>query len=223
MEEEDKAFEEVIYKKMTIVKDILCEPTIINVQNDIRDKLEYKIKKDFEDKCIEEGYVKKNSVKLLDYGKFILDHDSLKGLYIIKIKFEALLCYPHIGMVLELKITDKIQFGLYIKKDPLIIHITTPDIEDYNVGDMVKIEVVNALLNLNKNHIYVQAKLFNEEEQESEYEEVIEKIEKKQPKRKKKEEEEEEEVQEEEETEGETEESEGEPTEEEEETEEEEV
>ena len=71
----------VISKKITIPYD--------KITNDIQRLLLSKIIKRYEDKCILEGYIKKNSCKLLQYSSGIMEANKVK----FDIMFECEICF----------------------------------------------------------------------------------------------------------------------------------
>jgi len=72
----------VLYKQVTLA--------FRNIGNNVAELLSEKISRDFEGKCIEEGYIKSNSIRLLSFSS-----GEVRGTEVIfTISFECLVCRP---------------------------------------------------------------------------------------------------------------------------------
>jgi len=72
----------VLYKQVTLA--------FRNIGNNVAELLSEKISRDFEGKCIEEGYIKLNSIRLLSFSS-----GEIRGTEVLfTISFECLVCRP---------------------------------------------------------------------------------------------------------------------------------
>jgi DNA-directed RNA polymerase subunit E'/Rpb7 len=71
-----------------------------------------KLKKEIEGRCIREGYVKTGSVKILGRSLGKINQAYFTGLPVYDIKFQADICNPPIGTIIECKIKDETKMGL---------------------------------------------------------------------------------------------------------------
>ncbi len=135
-----------------------------------------------EGKCIEEGYVKPNSIQILSYSGGIVKSQNIQYLVI----FTCDVCYPVEGMEIECKVRTKTKAGLTAEivptkkeiessvsfKSPLMIFVardhhydTTDDdnhnmnyyIDKLNVNDIITVEVIGQRFELNDKYISVIA------------------------------------------------------------------
>jgi DNA-directed RNA polymerase subunit E'/Rpb7 len=71
-----------------------------------------KLKKEIEGRCIREGYVKTGSVKILGRSLGKINQAYFTGLPVYDIKFQADICNPPIGTIIECTIKDETKMGL---------------------------------------------------------------------------------------------------------------
>ncbi len=71
-----------------------------------------KLKKEIEGRCIREGYIKIGSVKILGRSLGKINQAYFTGLPVYDIKFQADICNPPIGSIIECTIKDETKMGL---------------------------------------------------------------------------------------------------------------
>ncbi len=71
-----------------------------------------KLKKEIEGRCIREGYVKVGSLKILSRSLGRINQAYFTGLPVYDIKFQAEICNPPIGSIIECVIKDQTKMGL---------------------------------------------------------------------------------------------------------------
>ena len=71
-----------------------------------------KLKKEIEGRCIREGYVKIGSVKILGRSLGKINQAYFTGLPVYDIKFQADVCNPPIGTIIECTVRDETKMGL---------------------------------------------------------------------------------------------------------------
>ena len=131
------------------------------VGGNLKEMLETKISSEIEGRCIPEGYVKMNSVKLLTYssGKIV------NGNFIsFEVVFECQICLPVEGMLIECKskIITKAGIKAEIEDDdsPVIIfiardhHYMTPYFSTITEDQNIKVRVIGQRFELKSNFNY---------------------------------------------------------------------
>ena len=128
-----------------------------------------KLKKEIEGRCIREGYVKIGSVKILSRSLGRINQAYFTGLPVYDIKFQAEICNPPIGSIIECIIKDETKMGLVCQvndnDNPLDIVIPSQwhfDNKKYTMlePDMkIKVKVARKRHENGDNHISVVASL----------------------------------------------------------------
>lgn len=123
-----------------------------------------KIKKAVEGKCIEDGYVKKDSVLLLSLSCGVCHADKMK----YTASYEGLVCLPVEGMPLRCKVVSNSNGGVraVIKGEdisPIVVFVSKDlpserDLSQYQEGDTFDAEVYGVKYELNDTFISVLAK-----------------------------------------------------------------
>ena len=149
--------------------------TITLDSKDIKSKnidqlLKYKLKSKLESKCGTHGYIKKDSVKIIQrsHGNLKLIENRSVLLYDIIYSMESI--YPLKNDILECIISNSTKMGCIayieyegeeytIKTSPLLIIIPKNYIErEYKNGDKINIEVITSKIKYNAKQIQVIAK-----------------------------------------------------------------
>jgi DNA-directed RNA polymerase subunit E'/Rpb7 len=125
-----------------------------------------KIKKEVEEKCIEDGYVKKNSVKIVSLSCGLFNADKVK----YTITYECLICLPAEGMQIRC-VTKSISNGgiraVIAGEDvsPIVAFIaretTDIDLSKYKEGDEFDAVVFGVQYELNDTFVSVLAIILN--------------------------------------------------------------
>jgi DNA-directed RNA polymerase subunit E'/Rpb7 len=71
-----------------------------------------KLKKEIEGRCIREGYVKIGSIRILSRSLGRINQAYFTGLPVYDIKFQAEICNPPIGSIIECVVKDQTKMGL---------------------------------------------------------------------------------------------------------------
>jgi len=128
-----------------------------------------KLKKEIEGRCIREGYVKIGSVKILGRSLGKINQAYFTGLPVYNIKFQAEVCNPPIGSIIECIVKDETKMGLVCQindnDNPLDIVIPSQwhfDNKKYTMLEpemKVKVKVARKRHENGDNHISVVASL----------------------------------------------------------------
>ena len=151
------------YTKTTLVKDIVINP--VNINKDINDFILKKCKFIFEGKCTNEGYIKEDSIKILKKSLGSYNGSLFNGATTYIVMFEALLCNPPIGQIINLNIENINKIGIRSFIGPLNIIIAIEFetnkklFKNLKVGDEINIEVIDKQIKKNSKYIKISGKI----------------------------------------------------------------
>ena len=157
-------------KKQSIYfKNILQKDLKINI-SDIGSNLTSIIKEilasKYEGKCLKEGYIKNNSIVVINYSSGLLDTNYV----LFTVSFECLICRPIEGMKIKCKVDNVTKAGIrasyfnniespimvFIARDHYYNNSTFTKIKE---DDIIIIKVIGTRYELNDNFIYIIAEL----------------------------------------------------------------
>ncbi len=131
-----------------------------------------KIKEEIEGRCIGNGYVIPNTVKLINRSNITFPLEALQLNYSMQVNYEFTLCNPNPGKKLECKVVTKNQIGilgrLANEKSPLVIIVPrdlcdnpkkTEILNNSEKGDKINIIVVGKKFEQNDKKITVIAEI----------------------------------------------------------------
>jgi hypothetical protein len=157
-----------LYTNTILSKDIelkFVELNNINLDNFedlLHDYVVNKIKAEVEEKCIEDGYVKKDSVKLLTLSCGLYSADKIK----YTASYECLICLPVEGMPIKCVAMSNTNGGVRAvianeEISPIVVFvsrdITDEDLSKYKEGDVFDATVFGVQYELNDTFISVLA------------------------------------------------------------------
>ena len=158
-----------IYTKQIINEKISLKFSDVNsnLENIITEKVKTKI----EGKCINHGYVKTNSIKLLTYSCGELFSDSI----IFDLVIECLISCPFESMILECKVVSTTKVGIKCNinddsdSNPYLIFVArdhnynNAKFSNINIEDIIYVRVIGHRFELNDTFISVIAELVEED------------------------------------------------------------
>ena len=152
-----------LYSKGVISKRIIIP--FDKITNDIQRVLLNRVIKNYEDKCILEGYIKKNSCKILQHSSGIIEGNNVK----FNIMFECEICYPVEGMYIDCVVKNVTKAGIRAEideeKSPLVIflardhHYNNTTFAKLTEGDIIIVKVIGQRFELNDENISVIAEM----------------------------------------------------------------
>lgn len=160
----DTNLDENLYNELLLVDNIYISPDKFN--NKINLYLEELLKKKVEQKCISEGYVKKDSVDIIKKSLGILRGSQFNGYINYNIIYKALVCSPKNGSVINCKvklINNKL--GILGNNGPLTIivgkqlHNKPELLDEVNIDDVIEIRVIETKYSINDKEIRILGKL----------------------------------------------------------------
>jgi DNA-directed RNA polymerase subunit E'/Rpb7 len=154
-----------IYKELTLCKKIYLEPK--DLKKNLDEIIKINLVKEFENKCITEGYIKSDSIELLRRSLGSIQSSNFKGTIVYTVVFKAKICNPLNGSVIKARVEDINKLGLLGKNGPISVIIPREYSEDklvfkdINIGNEVEVEVLGKKYDLNGSVISVVGRLNN--------------------------------------------------------------
>ena len=155
-----------IYSKSLITKNV--HVSINNVGKSIRSTLERVIAMQIEGKCIVEGFVKPNSVKIITQSS-----GKVKGVYVLfECVFECDTCCPVEGMVIQCIAKNITKAGIRAESvndspSPVVVfvtrdhHYSMPYFSEIEEGDNISVKVIGQRFELNDKYVSIIAELID--------------------------------------------------------------
>ena len=152
-----------IYNSQIINRNIKIN--ISNIGKNIKELLTIKLKNELEGKCIDEGFVKPNSLDIINYSSGLIQGDGV--IFSTNIKLD--ICNPVEGIKIKCKVQDITKAGIRAKLDmessPLVIFIAR-DHNNFNdkfnnttAGDNIIVTIIGTRFELNDTYISVIAEM----------------------------------------------------------------
>jgi DNA-directed RNA polymerase subunit E'/Rpb7 len=139
----------------------------INLNNNIDNILLQKSKESLGDKCSKNGYILKDSIKIIKRSIGKIKSSHFNGMVNFNIKLEVSICNPSEGDIIECKVVGKNKMGILAKKNPLLIalsllhHTDTITFNNVELDDNIRVEVIDSKFSLNDKEIQIIAKLYS--------------------------------------------------------------
>lgn len=153
-----------IYFNNIVKKKVIVSPKFLGT---INNHLENYLKKNYEGRCIAEGYVKPDSIKIVRRSVGAITGSRFTGDITYIVDYSAEICNPSIGNVIECTVKKINKLGLLCDNGPITIiigkrlHENLDEINKIKEGDVIKIEIISKKIQLNKTEIQVVGKLFD--------------------------------------------------------------
>ncbi len=129
------------------------------------------VKKKYGDKCIDLGFVKKDSIRIISRSIGKVNTSHFNGHVYYNIKLEGHICKPSDGdRINNCKVIGINKIGIFAVNGPLqvivaaIHHEDTSFFEKIKIDDMITVEIVNYKFQLNDEFIKVIAKFIQKEQ-----------------------------------------------------------
>ena len=145
----------ILYKQVTL--------PFHNIGNNVAELLSEKISRDFEGKCIEEGYIKPNSIRLISFSS-----GEIRGTEVLfTISFECLVCRPVEGLRFKCVVKNITKAGIRAETNepisPVVIFIARDHHHNIRAfsklkeNDEINVRVIGIRYELNDKYISVIA------------------------------------------------------------------
>ena len=142
--------------------------TIDQVGQNIKRNLERSISNNIEGKCIQEGYIKPNSVRVVSYSAGIVNNENV----VFQTVFECMVCHPVEGLDIECIIKTITKAGIHAEvndidgNSPITIfiardhHFNNKSFSNIKENDTIKATIIGIRFELNDPYICAIGTLF---------------------------------------------------------------
>jgi DNA-directed RNA polymerase subunit E'/Rpb7 len=133
----------------------------------LNDVIQDKIAGKLEGKCNKHGFIKPESVKLIDRGSGTIRDGHFTGNYVFRVTYSCQVCNPLENLKIDCHVYKKTKMGILAHigqnrmDSPLLIiiprqhHIDHPDFDDLEEEDQITVVIKKVRFNLNDTHIRV--------------------------------------------------------------------
>jgi DNA-directed RNA polymerase subunit E'/Rpb7 len=168
-----------IYSRCLITKRILLP--IVAIHKNITQSIHENLSFHFEGKCINEGYVKPGSIKIITYSSGIIE----RGVNIrFEVVFECMVCFQVEGALISCVAKNITKAGIRGESasefpSPVVVFIArdhfymNPYFSSIQEGDNITVRVIGQRFELNDKYISVIAELVNPNKDEKEIREKV--------------------------------------------------
>lgn len=159
-----------IYSRSLLTRKIVLPINYIGKNLD--DIIEEYIHNNFEGKCVVEGYVKPNSVKIIRYSSGIIERGNN---IVFEVVFECDICFPVEGMLVSCIVKNIVKAGIRAESSnetpsPIIVfiakdhHFTNQQFNEIQVNDTITVRVIGQRFELNDKYISIIGELVKEKD-----------------------------------------------------------
>jgi DNA-directed RNA polymerase subunit E'/Rpb7 len=159
-----------IYSRCLLTRKIVL--SINNVGKNLDDVIEEYIHNNFEGKCVVEGYIKPNSIKIIRYSSGIIERGNN---IVFEVVFECDICFPVEGMLVSCTVKNVVKAGIRAESSsetpsPIIVfvakdhHFNNQQFNEIQVGDIITVRIVGQRFELNDKYISIIGELVKEKD-----------------------------------------------------------
>jgi DNA-directed RNA polymerase subunit E'/Rpb7 len=161
---------QTIYSRCLLTRKIVLPMATIG--RNLKENIEEKIKYDFEGKCVVEGFIKPNSVKIITHSSGLIERGNQ---VLFEIVFECDVCFPVEGMVLSCVAKNITKAGIRAESEgevpsPVVIfiakdhHYNVSHFSEIKEGDKFNVRVIGQRFELNDKYISIIGEVIKEKE-----------------------------------------------------------
>tara|TARA_B100000945_G_C20301888_1_gene558461 strand:- start:129 stop:710 length:582 start_codon:yes stop_codon:yes gene_type:complete len=137
-----------------------------SIGGNIKEIIVNKLKINLEGKCVNEGYVKKDSINVLSYSSGIIENNSV----IFDVILQATICKPVEGITIKCNVKNVTKAGIRAtvgdeSESPIVIFVARdhnykkPEFNNIKIDDEIVIRVIGSRYELNDKYISIIAEL----------------------------------------------------------------
>lgn len=151
------------YFNSILYNEVSLEPSQLN--KNINEHILSNLKLKVEGKCINEGYVREGSIKMISKSNGFFCGSLFTGSVKYYVTYSADICNPNKGEIIDCKVKYLNKLGIQAEAGPLTIiiakefHENKKIFKDIKQGQSIKVVVIDKLFNLNDRNISIAAKL----------------------------------------------------------------
>ena len=154
------------------------------INNNINKTIEDRIKSEMEGTCINDGYVKKGSIKIISRSTGQIIVSQFNGGIIYNVRYSASICNPLEGAILKARVININKMGILCKggdddPEPLVIlmakqhHINNETFEKIKIDDIIKVKVIGKRYEFGDKEINIVGVLHESSDEETVEESAI--------------------------------------------------
>tara|TARA_Y100000389_G_scaffold123496_1_gene120796 strand:+ start:6252 stop:6731 length:480 start_codon:yes stop_codon:yes gene_type:complete len=139
----------------------LCQLPIHCLGNDIKETLTNYLKNNIEGKCINEGFIEKDSIVILDISTGLLKENIIE----YTVVFECKSCYPVEGMIIDCTIKNITKAGVKAhiahSDNPLVIfvsrdlHLDNDEFSTLELDNSIRVKIIGVRFEINDHFVSV--------------------------------------------------------------------
>jgi DNA-directed RNA polymerase subunit E'/Rpb7 len=154
---------ENIYFESIIKQRIIIHAKYLN--NKINEYILTFLKNKFEGRCISEGYIQENTIEIINKSIGYMNGSRFTGDVTYDILYKAKICNPLVNNIIECQVKFINKLGLLCNNGPITIivgrqfHNNQKLLDVINVGDIIKVSIIDKKFSLNDKIIEVTARL----------------------------------------------------------------
>jgi len=151
------------YIKTILIKDVVIEGSKLN--KNINDTILKILKNNIEGKCLDKGFVKKDSVNIIKRSAGMFSSSLFNGSVKFNVVLSCELCHPTKGDVIKCKVLRVNELGIRGLIGPIKVTVAKQFqnnksiFKDIKEGDMIEVVVLDKKFDLNSKFIQVAAKI----------------------------------------------------------------
>jgi DNA-directed RNA polymerase subunit E'/Rpb7 len=161
---------QTIYSRCLLTRKIILKMTTIG--KNLKENIEENIRANFEGKCVVEGFIKPNSVKIITYSSGTIERGNL---VLFEIVFECDVCFPVEGMVLSCIAKNITKAGIRAESadeipSPVVVfiakdhHFNVSQFSEIKEGDKINVRVIGQRFELNDKYVSIIGEFVKEKE-----------------------------------------------------------
>ena len=154
---------ENIYFETLIKQRIIIQARYLN--NKINQYIIEYLKNKFEGRCISEGYIQQDTIEIVNKSIGAMSGSRFTGDVTYDILYKAKICNPLVNNIIECQVKFINKLGLLCNNGPITIivgrqfHNNQKLLDVINVGDIIKVSIIDKKFSLNDKIIEVTARL----------------------------------------------------------------
>ena len=161
---------QTVYSRCLINRKIVLPITTIG--KNLKETIEENIQATFEGKCVVEGYIKPNSVKIISYSSGTIERGNT---ILFEVVFECDVCFPVEGMLIPCVAKNITKAGIRAESandvpSPVVVfiakdhHYSVPHFADVKEGDKITVRVIGQRFELNDKYVSIIGELVKEKD-----------------------------------------------------------
>jgi len=154
---------ENIYFESIIKQKIIIQSKYLN--NKINEYIINYLKNKFEGRCISEGYIQQDTIEIINKSVGHMNGSRFTGDITYDILYKAKICNPLVNNIIECQVKFINKLGLLCNNGPITIivgrqfHNNQKLLDVINIGDIIKVSIIDKKFSLNDKIIEVTARL----------------------------------------------------------------